>query len=83
LLKHEPSAQIPWQKTMLGLSCSDMARSFLLGLVNSHRILTSTTRFVVSHLTGLRFVASGSSLVARPPRLPHEVGVFKGQRNMA
>src|SRR5216683_7923988 len=24
LLKHEPSAQIPWQKTMLGLVCVDL-----------------------------------------------------------
>ena len=24
LLKHEPSAQRPWQKTMLGLLCGDM-----------------------------------------------------------
>src|SRR5882672_5879515 len=24
LLKHEPSAQIPWQKTMLGLACVDV-----------------------------------------------------------
>src|SRR5882762_834675 len=23
LVKHEPSAQIPWQKTMLGLACAD------------------------------------------------------------
>src|SRR2546421_1158932 len=28
LLKHEPSAQRPWQKTMLGLLCADMDRSF-------------------------------------------------------
>src|SRR4051794_20509539 len=28
LLKHEPSAQRPWQKTMLGLPCADMDRSF-------------------------------------------------------
>jgi hypothetical protein len=24
LLKHEPSAQMPWQKTMLGLLCGDI-----------------------------------------------------------
>jgi hypothetical protein len=28
LLKDEPSAQIPWAKTMLGLLCLDMVRSF-------------------------------------------------------
>jgi hypothetical protein len=28
LLKQEPSAQMPWQKTMLGFGCADMARSF-------------------------------------------------------
>src|ERR1700758_672056 len=30
LLKHEPSAQIPWQKTMLGLLCGDI---FILSVV--------------------------------------------------
>src|SRR5467141_1590286 len=29
LLKQEPSAQSPWQKTMLGLFCVDMVCSFL------------------------------------------------------
>src|SRR5260221_4311479 len=28
LLKHEPSAQMPWAKTMLGLVCLDMIDSF-------------------------------------------------------
>src|SRR6185436_6697041 len=28
LLKHEPSAQRPWQKTMLGLLCADIDSSF-------------------------------------------------------
>jgi hypothetical protein len=31
LLKHEPSAQMPWQKTMVGFSDVDMIL-FLLGL---------------------------------------------------
>ena len=30
LLKHEPSAQMPWQKTMLGLLCGDI---FILSVV--------------------------------------------------
>ena len=28
LLKHEPSAQIPWQNTMLGLTCGAIAPPF-------------------------------------------------------
>src|SRR6202521_5269099 len=35
LLKHEPSAQIPWQKTMLGLTCIGF---MLLSLVASHTL---------------------------------------------
>src|SRR5437867_9205293 len=31
LPKDEPSAQIPWTNTMLGLLCIDIARSFLRG----------------------------------------------------
>src|ERR1700729_324921 len=28
LFQHEPSAQIPWQNTMLGLVCGDIVHSF-------------------------------------------------------
>jgi len=30
LLKHEPSAQIPWQKTIVGFVCADMFDFLLL-----------------------------------------------------
>src|SRR5258705_10596499 len=35
LPKHEPSAQIPWTNTMLGLLCLDIVRSFLRGHAGS------------------------------------------------
>src|SRR5271156_3771316 len=54
LLKHEPSAQMPWQKTMLGLLWGDMASSFLLESVDSDSILTHAIRFRLSHPTDPR-----------------------------
>jgi hypothetical protein len=60
LLKHEPSAQIPWQNTMLGLVCGDIVHSF--GLVWS-------SGPVIRELAMRIRVVDYSSSVAAPPSL--------------
>src|ERR1700744_6593695 len=50
LLKHEPSAQRPWQKTMLGLFCSDILVLSVEACVHSEALPTGVS-VLLSHST--------------------------------
>ena len=51
MLKHEPSAQIPWQKTMLGLiSLDDDFIVWSLSLSNEDQLRISVVEERIEHL---------------------------------
>src|SRR3954465_4236585 len=64
LLKHEPSAQRPWQKTMLGLLCGDMHSSF--GEDRRPRRSAADVEFTV-RLTRLQRIARSCDLLSAGP----------------
>src|SRR5580698_2714925 len=55
-LKHEPSAQMPWQKTIAGLVCADILHSFLLVRTESRILIVESCS-----LLGMRLCKGKSS----------------------